>query len=200
MNESPQNTLRVGIYCRVSTDLQNIENQLHPLVEYATRRNFVLEGLYSDVGVSGTKTLRPGLNALMEAARARRIDLVLVQRFDRFARSVSHLIRSLEEFNAIGVEFISLSESVDTSTPMGKMVFTVMAAVAELERNIIVERIQAGLNRARKQGKSIGRPRRIFDREKALSLHRTGVGLRGIAKRLGVSRETIRKVIHGKDQ
>src|SRR5215510_5481999 len=93
--------------------------------------------------------------------------LVIVARFDRFARSVSHLLRALEEFSHLGVDFVSLSESIDTSTPMGKMIFTVLGAVAELERNLIKERVHMGISRARKEGKQLGRPKRIFDREKA---------------------------------
>ena len=95
----------------------------------------------------------------MKDARARKFDVVIVARFDRFARSVSHLLRALEEFNHLGIDFISLSESIDTSTPVGKMIFTVLGAVAELERNLIKERVHMGISRARKQGKQLGRPK-----------------------------------------
>src|SRR5262245_33508383 len=188
---------RVGIYCRVSTTdkNQNIETQTVALQEYANTRNFVISGLYSDIGVSGKQMSRPGLDSLIKAARSREIDIVLVARFDRFARSVSHLIRSLEEFQSIGIDFISLNESIDTSTPTGKMIFTVLAAVAELERDIIVERVKSGLARTRKQGKHLGRPKVIFDREKARALYQSGMGSRTIAKKLGISRETVRKVL-----
>ena len=101
----------------------------------------------------------------------------------------------MEEFQALDVEFISLNESVDTSTPMGKMVFTILGAVAELERNIIIERIKAGVSRARKQDKSLGRPKAIFDRDKVLELHQAGLGVRKIGDLLGVNRETVRKTI-----
>lgn len=197
MNQRRKPALRVGIYCRVSTDRQSIDTQLLPLKAYAKSRNFVITGQYKDVAVSGAKDRRPGLDALTKAARSREIDIVLVARFDRFARSVSHLVRALEEFQSLGVEFISLNEQVDTSTAMGKMVFTILGAVAELERNIIVERINAGISRARKQGKILGRPPAIFDRVEAVRLHLSGVGVRGIAERLGVNRETVRKVLLG---
>jgi DNA invertase Pin-like site-specific DNA recombinase len=128
----------------------------------------------------------------MKAARRREIDAVLVFRFDRFARSVSHLVKALEEFRALGVEFISLNESVDTSTPMGKMVFTVLGAVAELERNIIVERVNAGIARAKKQGKHCGRPVAIFDRGKAMELRQAAMSNGQIAAALGTNRETVR--------
>src|SRR5678816_1246995 len=112
-----------------------------------------------DEGISGTKDSRPALDRLMKDAKARRFDVIIVARFDRFARSVSHLLRALEEFAHLGVDFVSVSESIDTSTPMGKMIFTVLGAVAELERNLIKERVQMGISRARKQGKQLGRPR-----------------------------------------
>src|SRR5262249_8044919 len=102
---------------------------------------------------------RPALDRLMKDARVRKFDVVIVARFDRFARSVSHLLRALEEFNNLGIHFVSLSESIDTSTPMGKMIFTVLGAVAELERNLIKERVHMGISRARKQGKALGRPK-----------------------------------------
>src|SRR6059036_277666 len=137
---------------------QNPETQLLPLREYAAHRGFSVVDEYIDVGISGSKDSRPALDRLMKDARARHFDVVIVARFDRFARSVSHLLRALEEFNHLGVDFVSLSESIDTSTPMGKMIFTVLGAVAELERNLIKERVQMGITRARKQGKALGRP------------------------------------------
>jgi DNA invertase Pin-like site-specific DNA recombinase len=167
-----------------------------PLREYAQHRGFTVQAEYTDVGVNGVKDRRPGLDRLMKAARAREIDAVLVARFDRFARSTSHLVRALEEFQSLGVEFISLNESVDTSTPIGKMVFTVLGAVAELERNIIIERIKAGVSRARKQDKSLGRPKAILNRDKVLELHQEGLGVRKISDLLGVNRETVRKTIN----
>ncbi len=130
---------RVAHYARVSTKnhAQDPETQLLALREYAKARRLEVFGEYVDVGISGGKEKRPALNGLMGDARKRRFDAVLVARFDRFARSTRHLVLALEEFNALGVDFISLSESVDTSTPMGKMVYTVIAAVAELERSLI---------------------------------------------------------------
>jgi len=112
---------------------------------------------YLDSGVSGTKDQRPALNQLMADARRGKVDRVIVWRFDRFARSVSHLLRALEEFRPLNVDFVSVTEAIDTSTPMGKMVFTVLAAVAELERSLIVERVRAGQRAAKARGKRIGR-------------------------------------------
>src|SRR4026208_2094587 len=154
---------------RVSTQGrgQTTETQALALRDYAGHRGFEIVEEYRDEGISGSKDSRPALDRLMKDARGRRFDVVIVARFDRFARSVSHLLRALEEFNHLGVNFVSLSESVDTSTPMGKMIFTVLGAVAELERNLIKERVHMGLSRARKEGKQLGRPKGIFDREKA---------------------------------
>ncbi len=151
-------TPRVALYARVSTQHngQDPETQLMALRDYAKARKLEVFSEYTDVGISGSKDSRPALNRLMADARKRRFDTVLVARFDRFARSTRHLVLALEEFNALGVDFISLSESVDTSTPMGKMVYTVTAAVAELERSLIRERVVMGLQRAKAQGKAIG--------------------------------------------
>jgi DNA invertase Pin-like site-specific DNA recombinase len=118
---------------------------------------------YVDKGISGAKDKRPELDRLLTDAHRRRFDSVVVWRFDRFARSVSHLLRALETFRSLGIEFVSPSEQVDTSTPAGKLVFTVLGAVAELERSLIVERVKAGLRNARAKGKRLGRPRSYLD-------------------------------------
>ena len=127
---------------------QTTDTQALALREYAERRGFEIVGEYRDEGISGSKDSRPALDRLMRDARTRKFEVVIVARFDRFARSVSHLLRALDEFNHLGVDFISLSESIDTSTPVGKMIFTVLGAVAELERNLIRERVHMGISRA----------------------------------------------------
>jgi DNA invertase Pin-like site-specific DNA recombinase len=124
---------------------------------------------------------------MMQDAHGRRFDVVVVWRFDRFAGSVSHLLRALESFSALGIQFVSLSEHVDTSTPTGKMVFTVLGAVAELERNLIVERVRAGLRYARAKGKRLGRPRKSIDAAQIKSMRASGASWRVIARNLGVS-------------
>ena len=184
--------MRVALYARVSTkNSQDPETQLMALREYAKARRLDVFGEYVDVGISGGKDSRPALNELMADARKRRIDTVLVARFDRFARSTRHLVLALEEFNALGVDFISLSESVDTSTPMGKMVYTVIAAVAELERSLIRERVVMGLQRAVAQGKQLGRPKVQASEEQLLQLSEQGLSSRQIAKQLGLSPSTV---------
>ena len=194
---NPNSTPRVALYARVSTknNGQDPETQLMALREYAKARKLEVFSEYTDVGISGSKDSRPALNRLMADARKRRFDTVLVARFDRFARSTRHLVLALEEFNALGVDFISLSESVDTSTPMGKMVYTVIAAVAELERSLIRERVVMGLQRAKAQGKPIGRPPTEVDEQKVHSLRSEGLSLRAIGQRVGVSRTKVQKVL-----
>lgn len=144
-----------------------------------------------DVGISGAKEKRPELDRLLADAHQRRLDTVVVWRFDRFARSASHLLRALEMFRALGIEFVSLSEQVDTSTPTGKMVFTVLGAVAELERSLIVERVRAGLRNARAKGKRLGRPRMVVDVDKVARLRAQGVSWRAIGATLGLSPGTV---------
>src|SRR5262245_14102490 len=190
---------RAAIYARVSTknNGQNPETQLVPLREYLRNRGWESAGEYVDYGVSGAKDSRPQLDRLMKDARSRKHDVVVVARFDRFARSTRHLILALEEFQSLRIDFISLNESIDTSTAMGKMVFTVLGAVAELERNIIRERVTAGLRRAKKEGKSLGRPRVIVDREKVRLLHGQGNSVRLIAAQLGLTKSTVHSIVLG---
>src|SRR4029077_2882796 len=140
--------------------------------------------------MSGAKESRPGLQALTADARRGMFGVVVVWRFDRFARSVKQLVMALEEFRTLGIEFISHQESLDTSTPMGKAMFTIIAAMAELERSVIRERVQAGLDYARKNGtksgRSIGRPRKVFDRSRVEAFRQAGLSWAEISSRLGV--------------
>jgi len=185
--------VHAAIYARVSTlnGHQDPSMQTRELEEYCQRRSWQVHGIYVDNGVSGKKDSRPQLNRMMQDAHERRFSVVVVWRFDRFARSVSHLLRALETFNALGIQFVSLSEQVDTSTPMGKMVFTVLGAVAELERNLIVERVRAGLRHARAKGKRLGRPKKSVDAVRIASLRMAGDSWRTIARKLDVSVGTV---------
>ena len=183
---------RAALYARVSTQNgQNPEMQLRELREYCVRRGWQVFREYVDVGISGSKEKRPELDRLMADAHRRQFDVLIVWKFDRFARSVSHLLRALENFQALGIEFVSLSEQMDTTTPAGKMVFTVLGAVAELERSIIVERVRAGIRNARAKGKRLGRPRRIVDAARIASLRDQGISWRRIAGELGVGVATV---------
>src|SRR5881392_4089863 len=154
---------RVACYLRVSTTEQTVENQRNDLRAYCKARGWDTVSEYSDTGISGTRERRPGLDRLMADVKARRIDVVVVAAFDRFGRSVRHLVEALDLFHHLGVEFISLREQVDTGSALGQAIFTIIAAIAQLERSLIVERVKAGLRRARAEGKRLGRPRLPID-------------------------------------
>ena len=179
--------MKVALYARVSTNNgQDPEMQLHELREYCQRRGWEIAREYVDVGISGAKEKRPQLDGLLADAHRRYFDVVVVWRFDRFARSVSHL----ENFRSLGIEFVSLSEQVDTSTPTGKMIFTVLGAVAELERSLIAERVRAGLRNARAKGKKLGRPRLVSNPGVIARLRAQGASWRAVGAALGVSPAT----------
>ena len=188
-------TPRVALYARVSTTDQSTDSQLLDLRLYVRERGWNIFKEYVDEGISGTKDSRPALNELMNDAKKRRFDVVLVWRFDRFARSTKHLILALEEFKNLGVDFVSFQENIDTSSPLGSAIFTIISAVAQLERDIIAERVKAGLRRAKENGKKLGRPRVTVDTEKIHSLRSKGLSLRAIAKETGVSRTTVSDVL-----
>lgn len=183
--------MNVVVYARVSTlNGQSPEMQLREVREYCQRREWTVVTEYIDVGISGAKEKRPELDRLLADAHHRRFDVVVVWRFDRFARSVSHLLRALENFRSQGIEFVSLSEQVDTSTPTGKMIFTVLGAVAELERSLIAERVRAGIRNARAKGKRLGRPRSVVDAAEVTRLRAQGASWRAVGAALGVSAAT----------
>jgi len=192
-----QTIKRVAIYARVSTANhgQDVTLQTGELEQFAGARGWHVAGVYIDQGVSGSKDSRPELNRLMADAHKRRFDVVCVWRFDRFARSVSHLLRALETFKALGIDFVSFSEQMDTSTPAGKMIFTVLGAVAELERSLIVERVRAGLRNARVKGKKLGRPSIAVDAARIARLRVQGLTVRQIAAELGHSRSLVHKTL-----
>jgi DNA invertase Pin-like site-specific DNA recombinase len=193
--------MRGAIYARVSTanNGQDPTMQTRELREYADRRGWTIAGEYVDIGISGTKEKRQELDRLMADAHRRRFDAVLVWKFDRFARSVSHLLRALETFQALGVHFVSLSESLDTSTPAGKMVFTVLGAVAELERSLIVERVKAGLRNARAKGKRLGRPRVTVDARRIAALRVAGSSWSEIARQTGWTKGTVQRAFYAQN-
>ena len=184
---------RAALYARVSTDEQDPDLQVADLRRLAEHRGWKVVGEYIDKGISGSKASRPGLDRLMADARAGKLDVVAVWRFDRFARSTQHLLVALEEFRALDVDFISVRESIDTSTPMGRMVFTMVAAVAELERELIRERVIAGVRRAQAQGKHCGRKPVTIDLRPAVAMLDKGHGIKTTARSLGVSVSTLRR-------
>ena len=192
-NDSAPRKVLAAVYSRVSTigHGQDPAMQTRELREYCERRGWEIYGSYVDNGVSGKKDSRPALNRLMEDAHARRFDVVVCWRFDRFSRSVSHLCRALETFNALDIEFVSLCEQVDTNTPTGKLVFTILGAVAEGERNLIAERVRAGLRNARAKGKRLGRPTKSVDVDRINALRASGQSWRSIAAAMKLSVGTV---------
>jgi DNA invertase Pin-like site-specific DNA recombinase len=168
-------TRRVALYARVSTlnHGQDPEVQLRELRQFCQRR-FEIAVEYVDKGISGSRERRPSLDKLMTACRKRLVDAVVVYRYDRFARSLRQLVLALEEFRALGIDFISLHEGVDTSTPNGRLIFGIFASIAEFERELIRDRVRSGLAAARAKGKRIGRPKVAVDALRIASLRCQG--------------------------
>lgn len=190
--------MRVAIYARVSTSDQSVDMQISDLKQYAMQRSFTVYREYCDIGISGSKDSRPMLDTLMADARKGKINIVLVWKFDRFARSTRHLIiNALSEFNHLGVEFISYTENIDTSSPTGKVLFTIISAMAEFERDLIRERVKAGLNHARQKGIRLGRPILLTENlcEKIQELRTKGYSIRAIAKQVKVSSSLVHKYL-----
>lgn len=189
---------RAAIYARVSTvdGRQDPETQLRQLREYAERRGFAIAHEYVD-RASGARNDRTEYRAMLEAAKRRQFDVLLVWRYDRFARSMRELVNALSEFDGLGIDFISYNEGADTTTPQGKLLFGIMASLAEFERSLIAERVKAGMQRAKAQGKHTGRPalpsatrRRVVE----LLAQKPRPSLRAIARAAGVAVETVRNV------
>lgn len=181
--------MRAVAYARVSTNNhhQDPEVQLRDIREHCQRKGWELTETYIDRGISGTKASRPELNRLMEDAAAKKFDAVIVWKFDRFARSSTHLLRALETFQTLDIEFVSLTEGIDTKSVVGKMVFTVLGAVAEMERSLIAERIRAGLRNAKAKGHLPGKKRQQLDLAAARQQMTAGDSLRTVAKQMDIS-------------
>src|SRR5437762_238605 len=180
---------RIALYSRVSVGNgeQTCENQLRDLREYCRARGWTDVREFTDTGVSGTKERRPALDKLMAEVKARRVDVVVVAAFDRFGRSVRHLVEALELFGHLHCGFVSLREQIDLESPLGTAIFTIIAAIAQLERSLIVERVKAGLRRARAEGKRLGRPRLKVDERQLRIVASQNLPVRAAAKALGVS-------------
>jgi DNA invertase Pin-like site-specific DNA recombinase len=185
--------MRVAIYARVSTaNGQSPEMQLSDLREYASRCGWKVFAEYVDNGVSGAKESRPELNRLMADAHRRHIDVVLCWKVDRFGRSLKHLVNSLADLDSYGIAFVSLRDNLDLSTPSGRLMFQIIGAMAEFERSLIQERVRAGLRNAKLKGKTLGRPKRIVNRDEMMRLRAMGASYRQIATEVGASPGTVR--------
>ena len=186
---------RVIIYARVSTKEQNVDMQLSDLKSYAELRRLEVVEVYIDYA-SGAKSDRVNYQKLFNDVRKRKTDVVLVWKFNRFARSTKELINALEEFNSLGVDFISYKENVDTSTPAGKILFTMISAFAEFERCIIRERVIAGMEKAKARGARIGRPRiPPFTKQKVIMLKERGLTYKEIIKQVRISKSAYYEII-----
>jgi DNA invertase Pin-like site-specific DNA recombinase len=183
--------LRCAIYVRVSTTDQHVESQLYDLRELATHRGLQVVQEYQDCGISGLRVRRPGLDALMADARKKKFSVVLVAAFDRVARSVRHFLQVIDELESLGIEFISRREGVATGGPMGRLFVTIISAIAELERSLVVERVKSGMRRARLEGRQIGRSRLDVNREQIVIDRRSGLSLTQVAQRHNISRASV---------
>jgi DNA invertase Pin-like site-specific DNA recombinase len=185
---------RAALYARVSTGDQHPETQLYELRTLARQRGLEIVSEYIDV-ISGAKSKRPGLDRLLSDARRGQFDIVLVAAFDRVARSVRHFLEVLDEFNRLGIEFVSLRENIDTGGPLGRAMIVIVGAIAELERSLIVERVRAGMRRARLEGRRIGRVPLNVDRATIVSDRLGGLSITEVAKKHRVSRATVCRLV-----
>lgn len=188
---------RAGLYARVSTTDQNPRMQIDELREFAARRGYEVVGEYVDHGVSGTRDRRPELDRLLALAHRGKLDVVVCWRFDRFARNLKFLLLTLDDFRVRGIDFVSLQDNIDTSTPTGRLAFAIIGAVAEMEREMNRDRTRSGIAAARRRGAQIGRPRVRVDVKVARELLAEGMSIRAVAKKLGVGASTLTRALRG---
>ena len=182
---------KAAIYVRVSTPDQHVESQLYDLRELAAQRGFEVVHEYEDRGVCGKKARRPGLDALMADARRKKFSVVLVAAFDRIARRTRNFLHVIDELESLEIEFISRREGVATGDAMGRLFVTIISAIAELERSLVVERVKSGMRRARLEGRQIGRSRLDINRQQVITDRRSGMSLTQVAKRHNISRASV---------
>jgi DNA invertase Pin-like site-specific DNA recombinase len=185
---------RAALYMRVSTLDQRPESQLHDLRQMAAQRGYTIVNEYTD-RISGAKARRPGLDQMMSDARRCKFDVVLVWASDRIARSTRHFLEVLDELTRLGIEYVSFREQIDTGGPLGRAIVVIIGAIAELERSLIVERVRAGMRRARLEGQHIGRPALDLDRQAIVQDRQHGQSLGQIARAHSVSRATVHRVL-----
>src|SRR5208282_2863388 len=197
---SGEDMKKAAIYARVSTPDQHIENQILDLQKLAAQRGFEVSREYCDRGVSGSKAKRPGLDSMMADARRGEFSVVLVAAFDRIARSTKDFLGIVDELNDLGIEFISAREAVSTTGAMGRLCITLIGSIAELEKSLIVERIKAGMRRARMEGQRLGRAPLNIDRDALVRDRLSGMSLTQTAKRHGVSRASVVRFVREAQQ
>ena len=193
--------MRSAIYARISTVDQNCERQLRELREYCGSRNWTIFREYVDTNWGGAADSRPELDRLMKDAALHCFDVVLVWKLDRFGCSVRHSIQQLRALSCHGIRFIATSQDIDTKTnqmvPTGRFLLHILTAVAEFEREMIRERVKAGIDSAKHKGVKLGRPKVVFDREKVIAMRRRGLAIRAIAAKLGVSKGAVERLVRG---
>lgn len=182
---------RVALYMRVSTVDQHPETQLHDLRKFAIQRGFAIVEEYTDHGVSGTKARRPALDRMLKDANRHHFDVLFVWSCDRLARSTKHFLQVLDELNELGIQFLSQREAIDTDGPLGRAIVVIVSAVAELERSLIVERVRAGMRRAKLEGRRIGRPALDIDRTALVHDRLSGMSLTNCSRKYGLSRASV---------
>src|SRR5277367_2378959 len=182
---------RAALYVRVSTVDQHPETQLHDLRQFAAQRGLQIVAEYVDHGFSGMRARRPELDRMMEDARRHKFDVLMVWACDRLARSTRHLLQTLDELSGFGIQFLSQREAIDTEGPLGRAIIVIVSAMAELERCIIIERVRAGMRRAKLEGRQIGRSRLDVNRQQVIQDRRSGMSLTQVAKKHGISRASV---------
>jgi putative DNA-invertase from lambdoid prophage Rac len=189
--------MTVALYARVSTSDQDCAMQLRELRDYCTRRGWTIAQEYVDTGFSGAKTSRPELDRLLSDARQRRFDAIVTWKLDRLGRSLAHLVATVQELSNLGIRFLAVTQGIDTdaSNPMAKLMFNLLACFAEFERELACERSKAGQDRARAAGKYIGRPKKVFRRDRVHELRAQGASYNQIAAKLKVSKGTVINVL-----
>jgi DNA invertase Pin-like site-specific DNA recombinase len=195
-NQEKIMTKKVALYLRVSTTQQTVENQRLELEKYCQRQDWVIAKTYNDTGISGSKSDRPALNEMLQDAAKGKFSVLVVWKIDRLARSTTDLLNILLTLKNYGVDFCSTTQAIDTTTSMGRMIMVFLGAIAEFERDTIIERVNAGLSRARANGVKLGRPRVGFDVNEALRMRdQEGLGYKQIAKALGIPRTTLYRTL-----
>src|ERR1700685_3087705 len=187
---------RAALYLRVSTVDQNPETQALDLRQFAVQRGLEIVQTYTDHGVSGTKARRPALDKMMEDARRHKFDVLVVWACDRLARSTKHLLQVLDELNGFGIQFLSQREAIDTDGPLGRAIIVIVSRIAELQKSLIVERVRAGMRRAKLEGRRIGRAPLQVNRQQVVEDRRTGMSLTLVARKHRVSRATVCRLVN----
>lgn len=192
--------MKIAIYTRVSTVEQNTDNQLIELKKYCEARQYNVYKLYTDKGVSGSKESRPEFDNMLNDARKRKFDILLVWKLDRLSRSLKHLLNTLDLLNSLNICFISYSDNFDTTTPQGKLMFSVTGAFAEFERSLIRERVKLGLRRAKSNGVKLGRPKLDMSKYQIINMRNQGMSYREIARKTQISLGAVYSYLHSQLQ